>query len=70
MKCVRIMRIVINRGKGIWKWFNKMALIRAAPYGNYDFNAIRTANTYIARVDECDMSEELKVRTKAEARFF
>ena len=23
-----IMRIVINRGKGIWKWFNKMALIR------------------------------------------
>ena len=57
-------------------WEGNMEMVQqngintAAPYGNYDFNAIRTANTYIARVDECDMSEELKVRTKAEARFF
>lgn len=37
-------------------WEGNMEMVQqngintAAPYGNYDFNAIRTANTYIARV--------------------
>ena len=57
-------------------WEGNMEMVQqngintASSYGNYDFSAIRTANTYIARVDGCDMSEELKIRTKAEARFF
>lgn len=39
-------------------------------YGNYSFGPIRSANTFLAHVDECDMSEERKTRMKAEARFF
>ena len=57
-------------------WEGNMEMVQqngintAATYGDYKFNAIRTANSYIARVEGCDMSEELKERTKAEARFF
>lgn len=42
----------------------------AAPYGDYDFEAVRRANTFIDNVDKCEMSDELKARMKAEARFF
>lgn len=57
-------------------WEGNMEMVQqngintADTYGNYDFSAIRTANTYLAHVESCDMSEELKARTKAEARFF
>lgn len=57
-------------------WEGNMEMVQqngintAATYGDYKFNAIRTANSYIAHVDDCNMSEELKTRTKAEARFF
>ena len=57
-------------------WEGNMELVQqngintAATYGDYNFSAVRTANTFISRVDGCDMSEELKTRTKAEARFF
>ena len=57
-------------------WEGNMEMVQqngintAATYGDYKFNAIRTANSYIARVEGCDMSEELKETTKAEARFF
>lgn len=39
-------------------------------YGNYDFGPIRVVNNFIANVDKCNISEELKSRMKAEARFF
>ena len=57
-------------------WEGNMEMVQqngintASPYGDYDFSAIRTANTFISRVETCDMSEELKERMKAEARFF
>lgn len=57
-------------------WEGNMEMVQqngintASIYGNYDFSAVRMANTYLAHVDGCDMSEELKARTKAEARFF
>lgn len=57
-------------------WEGNMEMVQqngintATTYGDYKFDAIRTANTYIARVEGCDMAEDLKIRTKAEARFF
>ena len=44
-------------------WEGNMEMVQqngintAAPYGNYDYSAIRTANTYITSVEACDLSE-------------
>ena len=38
--------------------------------GSYNYTTIRLVNNYIANVDRCSMSDELKERTKMEARFF
>lgn len=57
-------------------WEGNMELVQqngintAAPYGNYNFEAIRQANTFITHVDQCAMEQALKERMKAEARFF
>lgn len=57
-------------------WEGNMELVQqngintASPYGNYNFSAVRTANTFIAHVDGCEMDKDLKERMKAEARFF
>lgn len=39
-------------------------------YGSYSFKAIRYANTFLENVDLCDLDEDIKIRMKAEARFF
>lgn len=39
-------------------------------YGSYNFGTIRKANDFLANVDKCALSDDLKVRMKAEARFF
>ncbi|MGL5959622.1 MAG: RagB/SusD family nutrient uptake outer membrane protein [Bacteroidales bacterium] len=46
------------------------ALNPGVTYGAYSFHAIRTANDFIANVDRVEMSDELKLRMKAEAQFF
>ena len=44
--------------------------ISAADDFGYDFSAIRLANNFLKNVDQCVMSDPLKARMKAEARFF
>lgn len=44
--------------------------VTAADVSGYDYTLIRKAANYIANVDNCNMSDQLKERTKAEARFF
>lgn len=44
--------------------------VTAGDVDGYDYTTIRLVNNYIANVDKCAMSDELKTRTKAEARFF
>lgn len=44
--------------------------ITAGQSGGYDYTTIRLVNNYLDKVDGCEMSDELKTRTKAEARFF
>lgn len=41
-----------------------------ASYGSYSFSTVRLVNNFMEKVDNCDMSDDLKKRTKAEARFF
>lgn len=36
----------------------------------YDYSTVRIVNTFLQNIDQCDMSESLKTRMKAEARFF
>ena len=36
----------------------------------YGYSTVRIANNFIINVDKCDISEGLKERMKAEARFF
>lgn len=45
-------------------------LSASASYGDYYFGTIRIVNNFLANVESCNMSEELKERMKAEARFF
>lgn len=42
----------------------------SATYGSYNFSGVRKANLFIQNVDNCEMSDELRTRMKAEARFF
>ena len=42
----------------------------AATYGSYNFEAVRSANVFIEKVETCEIDENLKDRMKAEARFF
>lgn len=44
--------------------------ITAGESSGYDYTTIRLVNNYIANVDKCEISDALKTRTKAEARFF
>lgn len=44
--------------------------ISAANDFGYSFSTIRVSNTFLANVDKCEMSEDLRARMKAEARFF
>lgn len=44
--------------------------ITAGESSGYDYTTIRLVNNYLANVDKCNISDELKTRTKAEARFF
>lgn len=39
-------------------------------YGDYSFGAIRIVNNFLDKVGNCDLSEDIKNRMKAEARFF
>lgn len=36
----------------------------------YDFSTVRIVNTFLENVDKCEMDADLKIRMKAEARFF
>ena len=36
----------------------------------YDYSLVRMVNTFLANIDKCEMDEALKLRMKAEARFF
>lgn len=44
--------------------------ITASQYDTYSYTTIRLVNNFLVHVDNCEMSDELKTRTKAEARFF
>ncbi len=40
------------------------------PYGNYSFESVRVANTFLENVDKCEMDQSIRERMKGEARFF
>lgn len=56
--------------EGPFEAFQQGGVTAGDDYGGYDYTTIRLVNNYLANVDRCDMSDELKARTKAEARFF
>ncbi len=56
--------------EGNFELVQKSAISAGSPYGEYNFIAIRNANNVIKYVGNCKISEELKARMVAEARFF
>ncbi|MCC8170534.1 MAG: RagB/SusD family nutrient uptake outer membrane protein [Parabacteroides sp.] len=56
--------------EGNFELVQQNGISTAAPYGDYNFEAVRRANTFIDNVDKCEMSDDMKGRMKAEARFF
>lgn len=56
--------------EGNFEFVQQNGVSTAAPYGDYTYKAIRTANIFIEKVDGCQMDDAIKQRMKAEARFF
>lgn len=56
--------------EGNFELLQQGGLTISSGYGNYSFVNIRIANNFIEKVDACNISDELKERMKAEARFF
>lgn len=56
--------------EGNFELVQQNGISTAAPYGNYSYEAVRTVNNFLLNVDKCDMSDDIRQRMKAEARFF
>ncbi len=55
--------------EGNFEAAQQSTLTAGTSYGSYSYTGIRHCNNYLENVDNCEMDEELKNRTKAEARF-
>lgn len=56
--------------EGNFEMVQQNGISTANGYGSYYFGTVRVVNNFIANVDKCAVSDELKTRMKAEARFF
>lgn len=56
--------------EGNFEFVQQNGVSTAAPYGDYTFQPIRVVNNFLDKVDNCQMDEAIKLRMKAEARFF
>ena len=56
--------------EGNFEMVQQNGISTANGYGSYYFGTVRIVNNFIANIDKCAVSEELKTRMKAEARFF
>ena len=56
--------------EGNFEMVQQNAISPSSGYGDYYFGTVRKVNNFLANVDNCNMSDDLKSRMKAEARFF
>ncbi len=56
--------------EGNYELAQQAGLSTSSGYGTYNFANVRIANNFIEKVETCQMSDDLKNRMKAEARFF
>ncbi|MCS2254239.1 hypothetical protein NXW24_20840 [Bacteroides fragilis] len=52
------------------KWSSKMVLVQPTDMGSYYFGTVRIVNNFIANIDKCAVSEELKTTYESRSTFF